>query len=156
MRALPSWLSLLLWLALCLGAGALGGLFTAGAVQQWYPTLHKPSWNPPAWLFGPVWTALYIMMAVAAQRIGRRENPRLPLALFLTQLALNAAWSPVFFGAHCIGGALIVLIALWLALAATTVVFFRRDALAGALLVPYLAWCTFAGALNAALWRLNP
>ena len=119
MRALPSWLSLLLWLALCLGAGTLGGLFTAGTVQQWYPTLHKPSWNPPAWLFGPVWTALYLMMAVAAQRVGRRENPRLPLALFLLQLALNAAWSPIFFGSHSPKTGLAIIIVLIFAIAAT-------------------------------------
>ena len=153
--ALSPWLSLVLWVALCLGVGALGGFFTADAVRLWYPSLHKPSWNPPAWLFGPVWTALYVMMAVAAHRIGRCACRRMPLALFLVQLAFNAAWSPVFFGAHLIGAALAVLAALWLTLAATTVVFYRRDALAGALLVPYLAWCTFAAALNFAIWRLN-
>ena len=106
MRNAPPWLSLLLWLALCLGAGALGAGFTADAVRQWYPTLHKPVWNPPEWLFGPVWTVLYVMMAVAAHRIGRRPNRTLPLALFLAQLALTAAWSPVFFGGHQIGAAL--------------------------------------------------
>lgn len=150
------WIKLLLWLALCLGAGMLGGFFTADAVRQWYPTLLKPAWNPPAWLFGPVWTTLYVMMAVAAYRIGQRARRGLPLALFLLQLAFNAAWSPVFFGAHRIGAALVVLAALWLTLAATTFVFFRRDKFAGALLVPYLAWCSFAGALNFTLWRLNP
>ncbi|MCX7005756.1 MAG: tryptophan-rich sensory protein [Kiritimatiellaeota bacterium] len=149
-------MSLLLWLALCLGAGSLGGIFTADAVRQWYPTLHKPSWNPPARLFGPVWTTLYVMMAVAAHRIAQRERRGLPLMFFLVQLAFNAAWSPVFFGAHQIGAALAVLAALWLTLAATTVFFFRRDAVAGALLVPYLAWCSFAGVLNWAIWRLNP
>jgi tryptophan-rich sensory protein len=95
------------------------------------------------------------MMAVAAHRIARRAHRGLPLALFLVQLAFNAAWSPLFFGWHQIGAALAVLAALWLTLAATTIVFYRRDALAGALLAPYLAWCTFAAALNGALWRLN-
>jgi len=148
-------MSLLLWLALCLGVGALGGTCTADAVRTWYPTLHKPTWNPPAWIFGPVWTALYVMMAVAAHRIARREHRGLPLTFFLVQLAFNAAWSPIFFGWHQIGAALAVLAALWLTLAATLIVFYRRDALAGALLVPYLAWCTFAATLNCAIWRLN-
>lgn len=151
-----SWIHLLLWLVLCLGAGAIGALFTMESVRVWYPSLHKPSWTPPAWLFSPVWTVLYLMMAVAAYRITLRGSGFMPLTLFLAQLAFNAAWSPVFFGAHRIGAALVVLALLWLTLAATTVVFFRRDKLAGALLVPYFAWCSFAGALNLALWRLNP
>ena len=151
-----NWASLLFWLALCLGAGALGSLATMDSVKTWYPTLHKPAWTPPAWLFGPVWTTLYLMMAVAAHRVTRRANRRLPLTLFGLQLALNAAWSPVFFGAHQVGGALALLAALCLTLLATTLTFFRRDAFAGALLIPYLAWCTFAGALNLAIWQLNP
>jgi tryptophan-rich sensory protein len=155
MMCWKTWIHLLLWLALCLGAGALGSLFTMDSVKTWYPALQKPSWTPPAWSFGPVWTTLYLMMAVAAHRVTQRENRAMPLALFLAQLALNATWSPLFFGAHQIGAALAVLAALWLMLAATTIVFFRRDALAGALLVPYLAWCSFAGALNFAIWRLN-
>ncbi len=151
-----NWASLLFWLALCLGAGALGSLVTMDSIKTWYPALHKPVWTPPAWLFGPVWTTLYLMMAVAAQRITLRANRRLPLALFGLQLALNAAWSPVFFGAHQVGGALVILTALCLTLLATTITFFRRDAFAGALLVPYLTWCIFAGTLNLAIWRLNP
>lgn len=147
-----------LFLAICLGVAAAGAWFTAGSVATWYPTLAKPPWNPPAWVFGPVWTVLYVSMAVAAWLVWRRAGwRRAPgaLGLFAAQLALNAAWSPLFFGFRSPGAALVDIVLLWLAIAVTVVAFSRIVPLAGALLVPYWLWVSFATALNAAIWRLN-
>jgi translocator protein len=146
---------LLLWLVACFGAASMGAFFTPG---DWYAALKKPSWNPPAWIFGPVWTALYIMMALAAWTVWKRGGfaaQRRPLLLFLTQLVLNAAWTPLFFGLHWIGIAFAEMILLWLAIAATISAFARASRPAAWLLVPYLAWVTFAAVLNLTLWRLN-
>ena len=126
--------------------------------RDWYAMLHKPSWTPPAWLFGPAWTLLYISMAVAAWLVWReggwRPN-RVALGLFLLQLLFNGMWSPLFFRLHCPGLALVDSALIWLALAATLLAFWRVSVPAGVLLVPYLAWVTFATALNFAIWRLN-
>jgi benzodiazapine receptor len=149
---------LVLLVAICLGIGALGGAVTASSVTTWYPTLAKPSFNPPSWVFGPVWTALYILMAVAAWRVWRaadRDTARGPLAVFALQLALNLGWSVAFFGLQKIGLAVLVIVALDLAVLSTAVLFRRIDAAAALLLVPYLAWIAFATALNIAIWRLN-
>jgi tryptophan-rich sensory protein len=124
----------------------------------WYAALHKPSWNPPAWVFGPAWTVLYACMALAAVlviRNGGFVRNRFALGLFALQLALNLVWSPLFFGMHRIGWAFAVTAGLWLALAATLAAFWRISVPAGALLVPYLAWTSFAAALNFTIWRLN-
>jgi translocator protein len=143
------------WLVLCFGAAAAGAQFMPG---EWYAGLKKPAWNPPSWIFGPVWSALYTMMAVAAWLVWKRggfKAMRLPLGLFLLQLLFNALWSPLFFGLHnpALGFADISL--LWLALVGTAAAFYRAHAAAGLLLVPYVAWVTFAAALNLTLWRLN-
>jgi len=145
------------FLVVCLATGLLGGWVTAQSVSSWYPTLVKPSWNPPAWVFGPVWTALYVMMAVAAWRVWKRQGPGKHRALFLFfgQLFLNGLWSFLFFGAQSPGLALVDIAVLWLALAATILAFFSRDRLAGVLMIPYLAWVSFAVVLNLAIWRLN-
>jgi tryptophan-rich sensory protein len=143
------------WLLVCFAAPALG---SAAGPGEWYARLAKPSWNPPGWLFGPVWTLLYAMMAVAAWMIWRRGGwraQRLALGLFLTQLGLNALWTPLFFGQHRPDLALIDIAALWLAIVATLVAFARVHRPAAALLVPYLAWVSFATFLNFTLWRLN-
>jgi translocator protein len=143
------------WLLACFGAAAMGAFFLPG---QWYASLHKPSWNPPSWIFGPVWTSLYTIMAIAAWLVwksGGWPAQRVPLGLFLLQLFLNALWSPLFFGLHLPGPAFIDLLLLWLALLATLIAFWRANRAAGIMLVPYLAWVSFAGALNLALWRLN-
>jgi tryptophan-rich sensory protein len=145
-------------LACCYGAAAVGGLLTAQAVDGWYPTLAKPSWNPPAWVFGPVWTVLYGMMAVAVWLVWlrrRRQSVATPIGLFVLQLAFNAAWSPLFFGLHRPDIAFADIMLLWLALVATVWVFLRRHVTAGILLVPYLLWVSFAAVLNFAIWRLN-
>jgi tryptophan-rich sensory protein len=137
-------------------AAAIGGTVTSDSVRDWYPTIAKPSWNPPSWVFGPVWTALYAMMAVAAWLVWRRAGWGGALLWFAVQLALNATWSPVFFGMHRIGLALVNIVLLWLAIVVTTVAFWKVTPAAGWLFVPYLAWVSFATMLNLAIYRLNP
>jgi translocator protein len=149
------WLMLGGFVVASFAAAALGGATTANSVRDWYPTIAKPTWTPPSWIFGPVWTALYAMMAVAAWLVWRRAGWGGALIWFAVQLALNATWSPVFFGLHRIGLALVNIVLLWLAIAGTTVAFWRVMPTAGMLLVPYLAWVSFAAMLNFALWRLN-
>jgi benzodiazapine receptor len=150
-----SWLALIGWIALCQAAGTLGALVTTGA---WYRELARPTWAPPGWLFGPVWLTLYTAMAVAAWLVWRGPSSparRAALAWFGVQLALNAAWSPTFFGLRSLGGGLIVIVALLVAIAVTIARFAPRSRLAAGLLTPYLAWVAFATALNAALWSMN-
>jgi tryptophan-rich sensory protein len=139
-------------------AAGLGAWLTSRSVATWYPTLVRPAWTPPAWAFGPVWTALYLLMAVAAWLVWReraRAAVGVPLALYAAQLVLNVAWSGLFFGLRSPAAALADIAALWLAIAATLVAFARVRPLAAGLLAPYLAWVTYAAALNWALWRLN-
>jgi len=146
-------------LAACFGAAVIGALFTGQAVGTWYQQIRKPGFSPPDWVFGPVWTALYAMMAVAAWLVWRKGDAAgrtVALTLFGVQLALNAAWSPIFFGLRSFGWALADIVALWLAIVATLVAFLRVSAPAGLLLVPYLAWVSFAAVLNFGIWRLNP
>lgn len=146
-------------LALPLAAGALGGFATAGSVTTWYPTLAKPSFNPPAWVFGPVWTTLYLMMGVSLFLVWRREPSgarNAALGIYGIQLLLNLAWSFLFFGLQRPGVALVDIVLLDIGILATIHVFRRHSAAAAALLIPYLLWCLFATALNAAIWHLNP
>jgi len=150
--------ALVLFVALCLGIGALGATVTATSVKTWYAALAKPSFNPPNAVFGPVWTVLYVMMAIAAWRVWRkadRETARGPLALFALQLALNLGWSVAFFGLERIGPAVAVILMLELAVVATALAFRPIDRIAAWLLVPYVAWVGFATILNIAIWRLN-
>jgi tryptophan-rich sensory protein len=153
------WLWLFFWLAVCLGIGFLGSLVTAPKIPTWYAGLAKPSFNPPNWIFAPVWTLLYVMMAVAVWRVATGpaddESRRRAVLTFVGQLGLNAIWSPAFFGLESPRLALFVILALLSALALTTVVFFRIDRLAGILLLPYLVWVAFATVLNAAIVVLN-
>ncbi len=149
-------LSLAGWLVLTFAAAAIGRFFTPG---EWYAGLKKPYWNPPNWVFGPVWATLYTMMAVAAWVTWKRggwPGQRTALTIFMLQLLFNSMWSPLFFGMKSPLLALVDIVLLWVAVLATVVTFWRCSPLAGALLVPYLAWVSFAGALNFALWRLNP
>jgi tryptophan-rich sensory protein len=151
-------LALLGFLALCLGVSGLGGAVTATSVNTWYQTLEKPGFNPPDWVFTPVWIALFVAMAFAAWRIWRRDGfaaARLPLAVFALQLALNLLWSVLFFGLRAPTAALAEIFLLAVAIAATLVLFWRRDRIAGLLFLPYLAWVLFALVLNAAIVRLN-
>ena len=150
------WLVLVGLILLCLAMGSAGGFVSASAINEWYSTLAKPSWNPPNWLFGPVWTLLYIMMAVAAWLVWRTKHRIAPaMILFFVQLALNFAWTLIFFGARSPGLALVEVVFLWLAVLFTMLAFFGRQTTAGWLFVPYLAWVSFAAILNAAIWWLN-
>jgi len=155
MKLNNQWLVLVGFLVLTFGAAALGGATTSGSVRDWYPTIAKPSWTPPGWVFGPVWTGLYAMMAVAAWLVWRKVGWGGALIWFGVQLVLNATWSPVFFGMRQIGWACVNIVLLWGAIAGTMVVFWRVNAVAGMLFMPYLAWVSFATALNFAIWRLN-
>jgi len=146
------------FLAPCLAVSAIGGAITATSVGTWYQSLAKPPFNPPDWIFAPVWTVLFFMMAIAGWRVWRRDGlrkSRLALMLFACQLVLNLAWSILFFGFRSIGAALVEILVLLLAILATTVMFWQRDRVAGMLFVPYAGWVAFATALNAALWQLN-
>ncbi len=149
---------LLGWIVLCFGAAALGGMATSAGLDTWYAGLRKPSWTPPGWVFGPVWSVLYLTMAVAAWMVWRREGfgrAALPLGLFILQLALNAAWSGLFFGLRNPGAAMLDLALLWCAILAAALAFWHRSPLAAWLMMPYLAWVSFAGSLNFVIWRLN-
>jgi translocator protein len=141
-------LALVGWILFCFAAAAAGAFWMPGA---WYAGLVKPSWNPPSWVFGPAWTTLYTMMAVAAWMVWKKGGWRMQrgaLSLFVAQLVLNALWTPLFFGLHWMGVAFVEIVLLWLAIAATLRAFLRVRRAAGLLLVPYLAWVTFAAALN--------
>jgi len=140
-------------------AGVVGAIFTTDAVATWYPTLTKPAFNPPNWLFGPVWAALYALMGVAAFLVWRHgwsaPGVKVALALFAAQLVLNSLWSIIFFGMHALLPAFIEIIILWLTILATIIAFWRVRLAAGALLLPYILWVSFASVLNFSLWRLN-
>jgi len=147
------WKSLLLFLLLTAAAAAIGSMAMPDA---WFAGLRKPAFNPPNWVFAPVWTALYACMAVAAWRVYRRVGAvDAAIVLWLAQLACNALWSPLFFGLHRVGLALVDIGVLLALVAAASMAFFRRDRTAGALMLPYLAWVAFATVLNAAIWQLN-
>jgi benzodiazapine receptor len=151
-------LMLALFIAVTFAAAGLGAFFTSTSVSHWYPTLRKPSWNPPGWIFGPVWTVLYLMMAVAAWLIWRKQGfdgATGALGLFALQLALNALWSPLFFGLRNPLAGLVDIVPLWAAILATLVCFWKISPLAGALLAPYWLWVCFATALNFMIWRMN-
>lgn len=140
-------------LALVFVVAAIGGLGTAGGLRDWYDDLDKAPWNPPGWVFGPAWTVLYVLMAVAAWLVARtgleQRAVQVALALYVAQLALNLAWSWLFFGARAPGWALVDIVLLCVLVAATMVAFWRVDTTAAVLLVPYLAWVLFAMSLNA-------
>jgi benzodiazapine receptor len=139
-----------------LGVGATASLFTAPQIPTWYAGLNHPSIAPPNWVFAPVWTTLYVMMAFAAWRAWKVTGLRSgTMAAFAVQLALNFAWSAIFFGLHNIGGALAEIAVLDVAILTTVILFFRRDGLAGLLMLPYLAWVLFATLLTYGFWGLN-
>ncbi len=148
-------LGLIVWM-LFVFAASLTGLFVS--TDGWYAELNKPAWNPPNWIFGPVWTVLYIMMAVAAWRVwlkGGWSSQRVPLVLFVVQWALNALWTPLFFGLHLLGWALIEILILLLFILLTILAFRQVDRIASFLLVPYAIWVAFASVLNFTLWQMN-
>lgn len=152
------WLGLAGWLALSLTAAVVGGLGSLHA-KEFYASLTLPAWAPPAWLFGPVWTLLYLMMGVAAWMVWRSKGwvaGGTALRLFVVQLALNALWSWIFFVGHSGLWALLEILLLWGLIVATMAAFWRVRPLAGALLLPYIAWVSFATVLTCTLWHANP
>ena len=156
MNSTRVFLGLVAWTGLCLGAGLIGSVFTTRSVGSWYLALNKPAWTPPSGVFGPVWTALYLMMGVAAWLVWRRARlVTLPIALIAVQLVLTIAWSAAFFGMRQPGWAFVDIVALWVAVFVTMIAFYRVSPTAGLLITPYLAWITFASALNLAIWRMN-
>ena len=142
-----------------LGVGMLGSFFTVGSIPGWYAGLNKSSLNPPAWVFGPVWTVIYIVRGISLYLFIRQGLERSPIrqgvTLFAAQLVLNLFWSIVFFGIHAITPALAVLPFLIVLIAATAIQFGCISGPAAWLLVPYLVWCCFAAVLNAEIWLLN-
>ncbi len=144
-------------LVVCQMAGVVGAVFTVSQVKDWYPTLVKPALNPPSWVFGPVWSGLYLLMGVALYLVweSNSKDKKWALWLFGIQLALNAIWSPVFFGAHLIGVTLVIIILMWVAIVMTISAFSKVSKPAAALLAPYIVWVSFATYLNFALWWLN-
>lgn len=145
--------SLIVFIVLVAAAAASGG---AGP-DAWYRQIAKPSWTPPGWLFGPVWTLLYIAIAVSGWMVWRRSGGRITpvLVVWGVQLLLNAAWSIIFFRLHQPGGAFVDIIALWISIGVLVFMTFAVSRLAGALLIPYWLWVSFAAALNFAIWRMN-
>lgn len=143
------------FIAACFLAALTGAWFRPG---EWYERLRKPSWRPPNRVFAPVWTILYLMIAVAGWLVWRDAgfaNAGLPLAVYALQLILNGAWTPLFFGLHRPDLGFVDIVLVWLSIIATIVLFYPIHVGAALLLVPYLAWVTFAAALNFAVWRLN-
>ncbi len=147
------WITFAIFLAACFAAGSSGGLFSPG---EWYARLKKPWWTPPNWLFPVAWTTLYICMAAAGARAALSPDKGIAMAFWALQIALNGLWTPVFFGLQKMRLGLIVLLALWAAVAATLVALWMVDWVAGLLFVPYLAWVSVAGLLNFTVLRMNP
>lgn len=155
---MPAFIPLAISIALPIGVGVAGSLFSSKSIKDWYPTLRKPSWVPSPRVFGPIWTTLYTLMGVSAYRVWRTVGlfPGAPWLAYGLQLALNGVWNPVFFAAKRIDIALADIAALLVAGAWCAVEFAKIDAVAGALLLPYLGWAAFATALNYKLLVLNP
>lgn len=152
------WIALLVFIGICFAVAASGSVFTAGSVKTWYPSLHKPAGTPPPWVFGPVWSTLYLLMATSGWLVWRQrihQDVGLALTLFATQLILNGLWSYLFFGLRRPGAALIEIVVLLLAIAATAIRFAEHSRLAFWLMTPYLAWVSYASYLNLGIWRLN-
>ena len=152
-----SWLLLLGFIGAAFLTGAIGSWATLENVRSWYPTLNKPAWNPPNWIFGPVWTTLYVLMGVAIWRVGRSGGPAAPRLVrgYFAQLVCNALWSVLFFGLKQPAWALADIALLWLLLVWLQRGLWRTDRLAGVLWLPYVLWVSFATALNTAIVRLN-
>ena len=145
-------LTFLLFLGLTVAAAAFGAMFQPGA---WYQALVKPAWTPPNWLFGPVWTVLYVMIAIAGWLVWREQGLSFVVVVWVLQLVLNGAWSWIMFGQHQIGLALADIFLLWISIVLFAVLAWPVSLTASLLFVPYLAWVSYAGALNFAIWRLN-
>lgn len=154
------WVKLIISLALPQIAGLSGVLFTETGEGSWYQSLQKPAWNPPSWLFAPVWTTLYILMGIAFFLVwkssGALQQKRTAMGLWVVQLLLNFCWTLIFFGAQQPGWALAEIILLWITILLTILAFARISKTAAWLLVPYISWVSFAALLNGAICNLNP
>ena len=147
------WRLFLIFLATTGAAATTGAVFGPGA---WYQGLAKPSWTPPGWVFPVAWTTLYILMALAATRVAPLSAAGYALAFWALQITLNTLWTPIFFGAHRMGMAMIIIALLWVTVAAMLVAFWRLDRIAAVMIVPYLGWLSIAASLNFWIWRNNP
>ena len=140
-------------------AGTIGSIATLSQIPTWYAALVKPSWAPPNWLFGPVWTTLYILIGIALFLVWKeginRKDVKLAISVFVVQLVLNVLWSVIFFGYNSLLGGLIVIIILWIAILANIIFFYRVSKPAGLLLVPYIVWVSIASYLNYSVYLLN-
>jgi tryptophan-rich sensory protein len=151
-------LKLIVSILLPLSLGSIAGIFTVQSVPEWYATLNRPSFNPPNWIFGPVWTALYILMGISLFLIWKQDVSKernLAILAFLFQLLLNFGWSFIFFYFNMIGFALIEIILLWISIAIMLVLFYKIKPMASYINLPYLLWVTFATILNASYYFLN-
>lgn len=147
------WVTLVGFLVLTLGGGLAIGTLTGP--DQWFATLQKPAFNPPNWVFAPVWSTLYVLIAIAGWRQWERDSRSVPMALWWLQLILNFAWTPIFFSLHAIGAALLVIVGLLAVILIFVATSWRRDRAAAMLFLPYAAWVAFAAVLNAAIYQLN-
>ncbi|MFH1715650.1 MAG: TspO/MBR family protein [Elusimicrobiota bacterium] len=151
-------IKLILSVLLCQGAGVVGGFITAKTVKTWYVTLNKPSFNPPDWVFGPVWTFLYLCMGVSLYLVWKESDNNVinkAVIVFLIQLVLNSLWSILFFGVRSPFLALIDIIFLLIGIALCIILFYNISKLAGYLMMPYFLWVCFAAVLNTSLWLMN-
>ena len=146
-------------IAIPLMVGATSGFFTISGVESWYQTIQKPSWNPPNWIFGPVWTTLYVMMGIALFLVWKEDTSeelkKIAIALFAVQLTLNFFWSFIFFNQQQPGWALVEIIAMWFFILLTIFAFAQVNKTVAWLLVPYISWVSFASILNYTIWQLN-
>ncbi len=156
---MKKYIPLILSILIAEAAGGIGSIFTSESIPNWYAYINKPSFNPPNWVFGPVWTTLFILMGIAAYLIWKegsnKKEVRSALLLYGAQLIANTMWSIIFFGLKAPGAAFIEIIALWILILLTIVYFWRLKPIAGLLLLPYIAWVSFASILNFFIWRLN-
>ncbi|MCA6451033.1 MAG: tryptophan-rich sensory protein [Chitinophagaceae bacterium] len=153
-----NWQKLAASVLFTVGIGSLGGIFTISEIPGWYAGLQKPSFNPPNWVFGPVWSTLYLMMGISLYLVWKKPRSvmrNVALLLFMIQFLLNFFWSILFFNQHLIGAALLEIVLMWLFILLTIVWFARLSKTAAWLLVPYLCWVSFATVLTAAIWKLN-
>lgn len=149
---------LVLFATACFAVAGIGSTWTIPSIDPWYLQLQKPQWTPPAWVFGPVWTVLYAMMALAAWLVWREHGfreARVAMGLFVVQLLLNAAWSGLFFGLRSPAAGMLNILLLWPAILATIIAFWQKSSWAALLMLPYFAWVSFALVLNGAIWQMN-
>lgn len=152
-------IKLIISLVICQLAGIIGSLFTMSKIPTWYMTISKPELAPPNWIFGPVWTTLFILMGIALYLVWKqgtnRKDVKIALYIFGTQLILNVLWSIIFFGLENPGSAFVEIISLWISILLSIIYFYKINKTAGYLLIPYIAWVSFASYINFMIWWLN-